>query len=576
MWLKFNVLKNIDMTNNGSFNSLNPKAEIFEQIKKQQPAWWKLFCEDEELYIEIRKDNYINVYYFGGCVAKIKYEKDFVAEIHEKYSGRKGDKYIPLDLQQLSEEKIAEIKGKIKDIYLKKQEESEKPAEKYLQGKLLIRNKIMQNKCMQFKIRPNQSYIDSEFAYNLDKDIPNLRIDLIELSGRSLSFVELKGITDPRLRNDEKRNTQEPEIIEQMNNYQQFINKYEDEIIDYYKRLIQLKNDLCLTKQRTDLKLNKTPKLLIVNTYQKTTKGREERIKAILELLYKRKIKFQIISSFREIERKKTIEWCKHRGIKLGYFKFLQLGNSQDNFYNKIGDKVIHYFQKQSVSFWTCSSINDDSKLPTRHFLSSQIACINHLFPFRNDKTVIESIVNLPNAEKIDDGYIAFEFVHQNRKYLNETFETRGKNCTSIDAFVKANGVGIGIEWKYTETDYNTADAKVRWNDEDHQKRYKPLLENSNIQADYDVLVSCQMYYELMRQTLLLEQMKAHNEIIDYQNIVVCSKKNVELYQCCENWKNYLKDISKFKVISPKELLQNIDKQKYGDLLTYLQTRYWQ
>lgn len=83
------------------------------------------------------------------------------------------------------------------------------------------------------------------------------------------------------------------------------------------------------------------------------------------------------------------------------------------------------------------------------------------------------------------------------------------------------------------------------------------------------------MYYELMRQTLLLEQMVAHKEINDYKNVVVCPIGNIPLFECCENWKSFLKDPSKFEVIDPKDLLSNIDKIKYKEILEYLEIRYW-
>jgi hypothetical protein len=249
--------------------------------------------------------------------------------------------------------------------------------------------------------------------------------------------------------------------------------------------------------------------------------------------------------------------------------------NSRNNLLHFMVQDVIDYFVKNKIEFWKTGIAGvDEYNMPTGHTLSSQIACLNHLFPLRKDKTAIESIFNISNVEKIDDGYIAFEYVNQNKKYLNEDYEIRGTKCTSIDAFIKANNVGIGIEWKYTETDYDKSKAKEHWK-ETYQTRYKPLLEKSNI-IESNELISCQMYYELMRQTLLLEQMTANNEISYYRNIVVCPKENIELYSCCENWKNYLKDKTKFKVISPPNLLQNLDVQKYKDLIVYLQTRYWQ
>ena len=50
---------------------------------------------------------------------------------------------------------------------------------------------------------------------------------------------------------------------------------------------------------------------------------------------------------------------------------------------------------------------------------------------------------------------ISFEFVLKNKSLLNENTESRGKNCTSIDALVYAKKGNdkwlIPIEWKYTE-----------------------------------------------------------------------------------------------------------------------------
>lgn len=250
------------------------------------------------------------------------------------------------------------------------------------------------------------------------------------------------------------------------------------------------------------------------------------------------------------------------------------LMDGKNNLYHQIADEVVVYFNDNKITFHHLEGDPDFGKcVPSGHTLSSQISCLNHLFPYRKDKKAVEDIFGISNAEIIDDGYIAFEYVNNNTSYLGERHETRGAKCTSIDAFVKANNIGIGIEWKYTETDYDVEKAEVYWKKQ-YIERYKPLLENSNI-IDNDSLISCQMYYELMRQTLLLEQMTVHNEIADYKNIVVCPKNNKELFECCQEWRVNLKDARKFEVIDPKDLFRNIDKNKYKDLINYLETRYW-
>lgn len=276
----------------GTFQALNPKAEIFLKLKSDNLHWWNLFKNIPELYIEIRKDNYINVYYQGGSLAEISYVKGFVAKTHQKYLGdvnprsktKKGKdnfEYYNIDLNALDAAKINEIKNYIELSYTKKRI-SEHPSEKYIQGKM---------------IKGNAKYIDSELQFNQDRKIGNLRIDLVEINDCVLSFIELKGIGDSRLRNDENRNSETPEIIKQMKKYQLFIDKYGNDILNYYNTLLALKQSLGLTTINcSNLLLNNVPKLLIANSYSKMTQGRTKRIESIKKLLTSHKIDFEIIN----------------------------------------------------------------------------------------------------------------------------------------------------------------------------------------------------------------------------------------------------------------------------------------
>ena len=79
--------------------------------------------------------------------------------------------------------------------------------------------------------------------------------------------------------------------------------------------------------------------------------------------------------------------------------------------------------------------------------MSSQIACLNHLFQLRNDKSAVLTILKNISPDFIDvlqidtdkflPAYIQFEAVSDN-DYLNEGQSTRGSNCTSIDALIFA------------------------------------------------------------------------------------------------------------------------------------------
>lgn len=266
----------------GTFSSLNPNAKIFEEIKSKQPLWWNLLLKDKELYKDIRKDNYINVYYLGGSVAKIEYKNGFVVEIHHKYwegENPKKKTYLSINPEEFNKTKIADIKRKIENTL--RNSKNEHPSEKRIQGEMVIHN---------------PDYIDTEFQFNQDVEIGKLRIDLVELKDGYLSFIELKGISDSRLRNDANRNSNIPEIIEQMETYKSFIFKYRNEVTDYYKKLIALKINLGLIRPiSTNFILNTTPKLIIADTYKKVTRGRTERIDAIKSLLKENEINFEIV-----------------------------------------------------------------------------------------------------------------------------------------------------------------------------------------------------------------------------------------------------------------------------------------
>lgn len=66
---------------------LNPKNALFENLATNPPVWWETLVNDEDIYIEIRKDNYIDVYYNGGNIIKELRYKDgaYTGKIHYKY-----------------------------------------------------------------------------------------------------------------------------------------------------------------------------------------------------------------------------------------------------------------------------------------------------------------------------------------------------------------------------------------------------------------------------------------------------------------------------------------------------------
>ena len=297
---------------NGSFNALDDACRLWQELEKNPPQWWKNLLEDKDLYVEIRKDNYANVYYYGGNIALIQWTGgEVTAETHQKYLGDGTPvRIIP---QKVKDKKTGEIKDKEKRIFEYRDcrerlqtreglEEMKRHVRDIYQGihgenrhaetrEERDRNRHLytsSEKSVQgaLKLRFPDRYIDTEFAYQWPKkDKPGnkrttIRIDLVELREKTLVFTELKLITDPRLTSPEEK----PEIINQMEDYADFINKYAEELKSYYTQLLRIKKRIGLWKGETDIEsVSLVPELLIVNTYKKDemSQGKKERVGVI-------------------------------------------------------------------------------------------------------------------------------------------------------------------------------------------------------------------------------------------------------------------------------------------------------
>ena len=281
-----------------------------------------------------------------------------------------------------------------------------------------------------------------------------------------------------------------------------------------------------------------------------------------------------------------------------GHLKFiLKPANSKNNLSACIRDNALDYFGKHKISWWRQE---EDGYFPSGHLISSQIHCLNHLFALRTDdkavKTIIEKVTDmkfdkvLPSIiDKDPKSFISFEFVLDNDKLLGENDEGwgRGTLCTSIDAMVLAQQGDkkwlIPIEWKYTET-YKREDKTK----EKRIGRYADLIKSSKRLKTPQDGINHSVYfvepnYELMRQTLLCEQLIAKDYAVDFFHINIIPKGNIELRVAVENeFMTMLTKEAKFKIIDPQEFLTPLyslkdenGKEKYAELLNYLEKRYW-
>ncbi|GHU21680.1 hypothetical protein FACS1894172_18570 [Spirochaetia bacterium] len=288
-----------------------------------------------------------------------------------------------------------------------------------------------------------------------------------------------------------------------------------------------------------------------------------------------------------------------------------------NNIYEPIRNDVLEYFVKNDISFWHTPRASEPRYKPTGHTLSSQVCCINHLFPIRHDEKTVLSIAKLfcPGIKEIFPiptdkylpGYIQFESV-TDKDYLHELQTTRGSNCTSVDALIYGkhdNGKKyiIPIEWKYTEyydnQDKSVEDRKgevkgVEGKGKERLKRYSDLINNSLYLKDLtdyrNSVYFFEPFYQLMRQTLWAEQMIKHSDsetikAADYIHIYIIPSMNVKLLEKIykpsrksmeDIWIDCLKHTEKYKIIDPINLLKTLDNKEYGGLIEYLNKRYWE
>lgn len=268
------------------------------------------------------------------------------------------------------------------------------------------------------------------------------------------------------------------------------------------------------------------------------------------------------------------------------------LENNLNNLYEPIREDVLEYFQQNNVAWW-------GGKL-TNHPLSSQVACLNHLFPIRNDKEAVLSIVKqvcpdivnvLPIVtDKYLPAYIQFESV-SDVDHLNEKNTTRGANCTSLDALIlgkhkDGRNILFPIEWKYVEA-YGNEDKGTN---DTRRSRYDNLINHSKqlIPTNSNEVYYYEPFYQLMRQTLWAEQMvinkdKESIKADEYTHIHIIPTNNKDLLQkkylisdkgMEDTWRDCIKDQNKYQIIEPKQLISKINSIKYKELINYLDYRY--
>lgn len=581
-----------------SLDRLDPSARIFVELESGNHLWWETLRNDRQFICEVRKDNQVNIYFEGGSVARIHYcsrHKVLQAFTHRKYLDLDKTHPMYVDCAPSLSSRVGEIVERIKTVYSRKKGcGKEAWSEKYIQSHLIINNR--------------DRYIDSEFAYK--DEAYDIRVDLVELVGGELRFVELKRIGDSRMLLKTEDN---PEIIFQLREYERFIGEYGINLLAYYSKLYDLKKSLKLPVPPTrPTSICPRPFLLIFNNWEKPHPSRKKHTARMERILQREGVDYSIIdgfdlASFENKEKKRQLSLVKNGffgetrfggpwTIRNGHYKkvlhlpyIMHPDNSANNLFRELRNDALAYFEKNGIEWWNQS---EGGYCPPGHLLSSQVHCVNHLFGMRNDPATLLAIVNHATGRRFDevlpaiiddDGYLSFEFTYHNDELLHEDDRGagRGTKCTSVDAFLIVRSDNrktlVPVEWKYTET--------YRWEDKTNTKRlarYGHLIRESN-QLDVpgegipQSIYFFEPCYELMRQTLLMEQMIRLGVADDFIHINVIPDGNVALRErVLHFYIPMLKEKTKFVVISPDALLEPmVGKEQYSGLIKYLSQRYW-
>lgn len=301
--------------------------------------------------------------------------------------------------------------------------------------------------------------------------------------------------------------------------------------------------------------------------------------------------------SFLETERRRLIQerdgLFKDPGSGLFYGKPREfvLSEPAANLWEGIRADAIAYFARNSIPWW-----KGDGDGPTGHMLSSQVACVNHLYFLRQRADLAKSVLCALDPEVlepqiVDDGYVEFEFIGERRR-LEERAFTRGANCTSVDAFMIGRTADGGrraflIEWKYTEA-YPVEDKYIP----ERSRVYDHLItaEDSPFETVEPRVLYFEPFYQLMRQTLLGWQLAKYHDYdcTSYRHVHVVPDENTAFHlsvtapslrdkgkTVSEAWQSVLKRPDFYIGLSPAKLMRPVLGGRDAKSLTdYLQRRY--
>jgi len=196
----------------------------------------------------------------------------------------------------------------------------------------------------------------------------------------------------------------------------------------------------------------------------------------------------------------------------------LPLDYAPYNLFHEIREDAMSTFKRLGI-IWHSSALPG---LPSNHLCSSQVFCVNVLFPFIDRPDALSVLLrpffpDLTRMVPVEEGrYIAFEWIGDTN-YLGESPKLgydrhRGAGNTSIDAMMiyetkEGKRIMLLIEWKYSES-YGVSYKRFRTDGTDRIEPYRDFFYGERSPIDITVTPRIEdflyePFYQLLRHSLL-------------------------------------------------------------------------
>jgi hypothetical protein len=239
------------------------------------------------------------------------------------------------------------------------------------------------------------------------------------------------------------------------------------------------------------------------------------------------------MGKYLDAERPRQLAWWAPHAVErsldprhAGKYPFrLPKERAGDNLYPPAAEAIQGYFVRHQITWHR----------ERGHLCSSQVACLNFLFPLGTEPEALADLLRstrapgmpgIRRALEIDPGsespYVAFEYIGPDGVPLIGEGQvgrkrTRGANCTSADAAVLVETEDghrelLLIEWKLTES-YSSTPLRYSKSKTDRCAIYENAREEYAVLAEDSPTFESYFYeptYQLLRQQLLAAALEKH------------------------------------------------------------------